>query len=77
MTPAHGDVLPARQTRALVAAGYRDWPSPRVCPAYGMVFPSLLDAIEADGEQHSWLSYIRFLIACWRCRRAVRRDQRR
>lgn len=29
MTAAYDDVLPARQTRALVAAGYRDWPSPR------------------------------------------------
>lgn len=66
-----GDALPRRQMRALVAAGYRDWPSPRHCPAYAALFSALCAAIDADGEGHTPLTWTRFLAAVARCRAAI------
>lgn len=71
MTATHGDVLPRRQMRALAAAGFRGWPSPRRCPAYAALFPALCEAIDADGDAHTPQTWTRFLAAVARCRAAV------
>lgn len=71
MTADLGGALPRRQMRALVAAGFRDWPSPLQCPAYAALFPALCEAIDADGEAHTPQTWTRFLAAVARCRSAI------
>lgn len=73
MSVGFDDALPERQMRALVAAGFRDWPSPLQCPPYGAALLVLCDAIDADQDENTTESYDRFLDAVMDCAMAAAR----